>query len=384
MFKFFMKNQHDVTDPQVRKKYTYIAGTVGIIVNFLLFVTKLSVGLIVGSIAIMADGFNNLADTASSVVTVVGVKLSQLPADKEHPYGHGRLEYVAALIVAFLVMFVGFQLGTASVGRILNPEPVTFDVASLILLGVSVLAKVWLSRFNIKVGNRINSAPLRAAGVDSLGDVLVSGGVLVSFALAPVLNFPIDGFMGAAVALFILYMGFKLVRETVSPLLGEAPDKEMVDQIHERIKDYQYVIGSHDLHFHNYGVGRVMATMHVEFAGCDDLLEMHDILDKAERDLSREFGIHLVIHMDPVATLSEEAKAVKKHLRQLISGHPCILSVHDFRLIQKTVVFDLDINAKCLNKEITEDSLRLEVQHSLKGSFPDFDYIIATDRQYID
>jgi len=388
MFKFFIKNHQEVGDPIVRKQYTYVAGTVGIIVNFLLFVTKLSVGVLAGSIAIMADGFNNLSDTASSAVTVVGIKLSHLPADKEHPYGHGRLEYVAALIVAFLVLLVGFQLGSASVTRIFNPEPVTFDMVSLLLLGVSVLAKVWLSSFNIKVGKKINSTPLKAAGVDSLGDVLISGGVLISFALSPFLDFSIDGFMGAAVALFILYMGFKLVMETVSPLLGEAPDKEIVDKILEEIQKYPYVVGAHDLHFHNYGVGRVMATMHVEFAGCNDLLEMHDIVDKAERELSQAFEMHLVIHMDPVSTLSEEAKSVKSYLHQIISTHPCILSMHDFRSLQtsekKTLVFDLDIDAHCLTKEVTENTIRIEVYDSLKQQFPDFEYMIATDRQYID
>lgn len=383
-----IKNSNETESPQVRKSYTYLAGVVGMVVNFLLFAMKVAVGFFVGSIAIMADGFNNLSDMASSAVTVVGIRLSQMPADKEHPYGHGRLEYIAALIVAFLVMLVGFQLGQSSIGRIINPTVVTFDMISFALLFLSVLAKLWLSRFSMNIGKKIHSAPLKAAGVDSLGDVLLTGTVLISFALSPFLTYSIDGYVGILVAIFILYMGYKLVRETISPLLGEAPAKEIVQGIHEKIKTYPYVVGSHDLHFHNYGVGRVMATLHVEFAGCNDLMEMHDIVDQAEREISKEFNLHLVIHMDPVSQLSEEALAMKRHLNRFIATHPVILSMHDFRMLQtsepKTVVFDLDIDASKLSKEVTEESVHQEVTENLLENFPDFNCLIAVDRQYLD
>ena len=382
------KHQGDVRDVKVRAQYTYRAGTVGMALNFLLFGVKLAIGLLAGSIAILADGFNNLSDMASSAITVIGIKLSNLPADREHPYGHGRLEYIAALIVAFLVMTVGFQLGQSSITRIFNPEPVTFERVSFILLAVSILAKVWMSLYNTKIGNLIDSAPLKAAGVDAFGDVLISSTVLISFSLAPVLSVSLDAYAGVLVAGFILYMGYKLIRETVSPLLGEAPDKEMVAKIHEKIRTYEYVVGAHDLHFHNYGVGRVMATLHVEFAGCNDLMVIHDILDQAERDISKEFGLHLVIHMDPVSQLSEEAQEIKRHLKRYIATHPVILSIHDFRMLQtpetETVAFDLDVNALGLSKDVTEDSLRSDVAAYLKLAFPNFDYIITVDRQYLD
>ncbi|MCL1950090.1 MAG: cation diffusion facilitator family transporter [Turicibacter sp.] len=389
IIKKFIKDSENTTDHTVRKQYTYFAGTVGMIVNFSLFSMKLAVGLAVGSVAIIADGFNNLSDMLSSAVTVVGIKLSQLPADKEHPYGHGRFEYIAALIVAFLVMMVGFQLGQHSFTRILHPQSISFDLVSFILLFVSVFAKWWLSRFNVGIGAKINSAPLKAAGVDSLGDVLISGTVLLSFAIAPFLSYSIDGWAGLIVAVFIICMGFKLIQETISPLLGEAPNKEIVDGIMARIKTYPYVIGAHDLHFHNYGVGRVMLTMHVEFAGCNDLLEIHDILDLAEREISHDFDVHLVIHMDPVSKLSDEAKEIHKHVVKYITQNKeHLVSVHDFRVLKtsdvKTIAFDLDVNANNLTKSITEESIRAQLHDHLRSCFKDYEFIIAVDRQYVE
>lgn len=277
-------------------------------VNLLLFSIKLTVGLIVTSIAVIADAFNNLSDAASSIVTILGFKISKMPADKEHPFGHGRMEYISALIVAFMVMLVGMQFVKSSFERILNPEKVTFELIPFLLLVVSILLKVWLSIFNRYMGNKINSSALKAASVDALGDVFTSSCVVLSLLAAKYTDFPIDGYAGIVVALVILYSGFSLIKETISPLLGEAPSPELVESINSSLLSYDYITGVHDLIIHNYGVGKFMATIHAEIPADINILKIHNIVDKAEREISKKLGIMLFIHMDPVSNDNEEEK----------------------------------------------------------------------------
>ena len=284
--KLFIKNYDQLEREEVRTQYVYIAGIIGILANILLFIVKFSVGVLTGSIAVMADAFNNFSDTASSVITMIGVKLANLPADKEHPHGHGRLEYLSALLVAFMVMLVGVQFIKSSVERILNPSVIQFEIMSFILLAISVVVKLWLSRFNKVMGEKVNSSALKAASVDALGDVFTSSTVLISFLAARFTSFPVDGYAGVLVAGFILYAGYTLVKETISPLLGEAPDEELVNDIYERILSYDLITGAHDLVIHNYGVGRIMASIHAEIPADQDIMTIHDVIDQAEREIS--------------------------------------------------------------------------------------------------
>ena len=384
LIKKFVKNSEDIKNHEVRSLYTYFAGIIGMLINFVLFLIKLSIGTFVGSIAIVADGFNNLSDTASSAITMIGIKLANAPADKNHPYGHGRIEYISALAVSALVMLVGFQLAWSSIGRVLNPVPITFSWLSFSLLLISIFFKLWLSLFNKKVGERINSSALKAAGVDAFGDVLVSSTVLVSFVIAPFMPFAIDGFIGIGVAIFILYMSFNLIGETVSPLLGEAPDTDLVEAIHEKIKTYPHILGVHDLVIHNYGVGRIMATIHVEFLATLDIMEIHEIIDQAERELSDELNIQLVIHMDPVSVETDEIKVIKQTLKQIFEENSIIISMHDFRVNHqgenKKISFDLLIDGNQLTKENTAESIKEEVTNKVYQKYPDYECMIIVDK----
>ena len=386
LIKHLIKNSDEAQNEMVRQRYVYVAGIIGILANLLLFIIKFSVGILAGSIAVTADAFNNFSDTASSVVTIIGVKLANRPADKEHPHGHGRIEYISALIVAFMVMLVGVQFIQSSISRILNPSDVTFEWISFGLLAISVVVKFWLSRFNKQMGETINSNALKAASVDALGDVFTSSTVLLSFLVARFTSFPIDGYAGVLVACFILYAGYTLVKETISPLLGEAPDEELVSQIYNKLLSYHHITGAHDLMIHNYGVGRIIASIHAEIPADIDVMTIHDIIDEAERQISDELNIHLVIHMDPVCIETEEIKMMKGELEQIIKQHPVIMSMHDFRIIghepNKNLIFDLVIDGSKLTKELTEEKIKQEVIDKIQTDHPTYRCIIVIDRMY--
>lgn len=386
LIKKFIKNSDEIQREEVRSQYVYMAGIVGILTNILLFGIKFSVGFLTGSIAVMADAFNNFSDMASSVITMVGVKLANRPADKEHPHGHGRLEYISALIVAFMVMLVGVQFIQSSLERVLKPSPIIFEYVSFCLLAGSVLVKIWLSRFNKVMGEKVNSSALKAASVDALGDVFTSSTVLLSFLAAKFTPLPVDGYAGVLVACFILYAGYSLVKETISPLLGEAPDEALVNEIYERILSYDHITGVHDLIIHNYGVGRVMASIHAEIP-CDiDIMTIHDIIDQAEREVSEALSLHLVIHMDPVSLETEEIILMKSELESIIEKHPIILSMHDFRIIghepNKNLVFDLVVDGSKLNKNVTEDQIKEEVIEKIHQNHPTYRCVIVIDKVY--
>ncbi|MCU7192390.1 cation diffusion facilitator family transporter [Turicibacter sanguinis] len=385
--KLFIKNYDQLEREEVRTQYVYIAGIIGILANILLFIVKFSVGVLTGSIAVMADAFNNFSDTASSVITMIGVKLANLPADKEHPHGHGRLEYLSALLVAFMVMLVGVQFIKSSVERILNPSVIQFEIVSFILLAISVVVKLWLSRFNKVMGEKVNSSALKAASVDALGDVFTSSTVLISFLAARFTSFPVDGYAGVLVAGFILYAGYTLVKETISPLLGEAPDEELVNDIYERILSYDLITGAHDLVIHNYGVGRIMASIHAEIPADQDIMTIHDVIDQAEREISEALKLHLVVHMDPVCIETDEIKEMKRELDKIIATHPAILSMHDFRIIghepTKNLVFDLVVDGSKLTKELTEDQIKDAVITQIRQSHPTYRCVIVIDKAYL-
>lgn len=384
----FIKNNEDISNEKVRGKYIFLGGLVGILSNFLLFIIKLSVGLITSSIAIMADAFNNLSDAGSSIITIVGFKLSDKPADAEHPFGHGRIEYISALIVSFMVMLVGFQFVKSSLERIFNPVDIKFEIIPFVLLLISIFVKVWLSSFNKFVGNKIDSSALKAASADALGDVFTSSCVAISFLASKFTSFPIDGYLGTLVALFILYSGFSLTKETLNPLLGEAPDPELVQKIQDMVLSYDNITGVHDLIIHNYGPCRCMASIHAEVP-CDiSIMEIHEIIDKAEREISEKLKIYLVIHMDPIAIEDEEVKKDFNMVCDIIEKDERIKSIHDFRVVGqgevKNLLFDIVIDSEKMFKTMTKhETLINEINKAVKEIHPKYNCIITVDNDYL-
>ncbi|MBE6087588.1 MAG: cation transporter [Clostridium beijerinckii] len=381
----FVKDNSNVKDDKVRNSYGMLGGIIGIVVNIILFIIKLSVGLIVSSIAIMADAFNNLSDAASSLITILGFKLSNKPADREHPFGHGRIEYLSALIVAFMVMVVGLQFIKSSFERIVNPSPVIFELVSFILLIVSIFFKIWLSRFNKFVGEKINSSALKASSADALGDVFTTTCVAISFLASKFTSFPIDGYIGMFVALFIVYAGFNLVKDTINPLLGEAPDPELVESIERMVLSYDNILGSHDLIVHNYGPGKCMASIHAEIPGNINVVDIHEVIDKAEREISKALKIYLVIHIDPICIIEGEVKEAYDEILSIIEKYDYIESIHDFRVVGegdiKNLIFDVVIEP---SKElsITDTELINIISEGVKKYHPSYSCVITIDKHY--
>lgn len=382
----FIKDSDNTTDDKVRNSYGILGGIVGIIINFLLFLIKISVGLLSSSIAIIADAFNNLSDAASSVITIVGFKMASKPADKEHPFGHGRIEYISALIVAFMVMLVGLQFIKSSITRIISPEPVNFEIIPFVLLLISIGLKFWLSGFNKFIGNKINSSALKAASIDALGDVFTSITVSISFLASKFTSIPIDGFIGLIVAGFIVYSGFSLIKETLNPLLGEAPDPELVKDINKMVLSYEHITGVHDLIIHNYGPGKCMASIHAEIPASIDIMKIHEVIDKAEREISKKLKIYLVIHMDPICVIEGEVKKAHDEILKLIDEYDYIDSIHDFRIVgegsYKNLIFDLVLN-NSLKISFNDDDIINAVSSRVKLIHPEYNCIITLDKHYL-
>lgn len=387
LIKKFIANYSDVKNKKVREKYGYLGGIVGIVVNLLLFGVKFTVGLIVNSIAVTADAFNNLSDVGSSLVTIFGFKLSSKPADREHPFGHGRIEYISGLIVAFLVLMVGFEFVKSSFDRIKNPTPVEFSFVPFILLLISILFKVWLSRFYKNIGGKINSSALQASGVDALSDVVSSSTVAFSLLISRYTSLPIDGYIGMAVSAVILYAGYNLIKDTLNPLLGTAPDKELVESIQQLLLNYEHIDGTHDLLVHNYGPGRIIASIHAEVPLNISVVKIHEVIDRAEKEISAELDIYLVIHMDPITTDDQEILEAKEELAEALKAFPLIKSFHDFRVVgegkNKNLIFDVVIDA---DHELTaEEELKIQkdINAELKKSHPNHNAIVTVDKDYL-
>ncbi len=387
LIKTFVKDNEKVDNIKVRNAYGNLAGAIGIIVNVLLFAIKLSVGLLAGSVAVMADAFNNLSDAASSIITIIGFKLANKPADAEHPFGHGRIEYISALIVSFLVMLVGLQFVKSSLERITNPATVKFEVIPFLLLLVSIFFKLWLSKFNKSIGHRINSSALKAAATDALGDVFTSSTVVISFLLAKFTQFPLDGYIGVFVACAIIYSGYGLIKETLNPLLGEAPDPVLVSNISDMVMYYENINGIHDLVVHNYGPGRIMASIHAEIPSDIDVMTIHHIIDTAEREISKKLNIYLVIHMDPICVDTDEIVDARKVVEDVLKTYPSVKSLHDFRVVGendiKNLIFDIVVNPQDLNDCFTKEKLAKFIERDIKKLHPQFNCVITVDIEMI-
>lgn len=383
LVKKFIKDYKNTKQPAVRVKYALLSGIVGIISNVFLFVTKLVVGMIFQSIAVTADAVNNLTDAGSSVITLVGFKLSSKPADEEHPYGHARIEYVTGFIVSVVIILLGIELIKTSFQKILNPNPINFSYLTVAALIVSILIKLWQGLFYKNLGRRIESAALAATGQDSMNDVISTATVLVAIVFSKLTNIQIDGYMGVAVALFILYSGGQLVLETLNPLLGLAPDPTLVADIEKEILSYEGVLGIHDLMVHSYGPGKLFASVHVEVAAEGDLLASHDMIDNIEREVSDKFNLSLVIHMDPLATNDERVNELRGQVTEIIDLIDQDLSMHDFRVVyghtHSNLIFDIVVPTKF---EVSDKELKETIDREIKKIDSTFNSVITIDKNY--
>lgn len=366
LIRFFVKDHHSTQSPAVRSAIGSLAGTVGIICNVFLFLIKLVAGLLSGSVSIIADAVNNLTDASSSLVTVLGFRLARQPADRDHPYGHGRYEYLSGLAVAALILVLGAELVQSAVGRIFSPTPVEFTALTAAILLLSMLIKLWMSLSFNRVGTQIDSSALRAAGVDARNDVLASASVLLGCLAERYLSWTIDGWIGLAVATFILYSGWQVAKETVSPLLGQQADRALVDNITRLILSHDKVLGIHDLLIHDYGPSQCFASVHVEISADEDPLEGHEIIDHIERDALAELNVNLVIHYDPVVLGDRKQAKLRSAVEQIITELDPRLAIHDFRLVRSsgrnTLVFDLEVP---YDLELSREELEQQINEAL-------------------
>lgn len=383
LIRLFVKNYEDTKAPEVRSAYGRLSGMVGILCNVLLFAVKFFLGSVTSSVAITADAFNNLGDASSGIVSLFGFKMASRPADEEHPYGHARYEYLAGLTVCVLIMVIGVELFKESFVKIIHPKPVVFSWVSIGVLVIAIGVKLWLAIFNRTIGNRIHSQTLLATAADSRNDVIATGTVILATVLSHVTKLELDGYMGLCVAVFILYSGVGLIRETLDPILGKAADKELVEEIEKKIMGYPGVLGTHDLMIHDYGPGRQFGSVHVEVAAEEDVLVSHDMVDNIERDFLKELNIHLIVHMDPIVTKDESVKNLRHWLSlEVKKVHPD-LTVHDVRVVPGTthtnVIFDCVV-PRGLNR--TDAEIKAEIAERVRTAYPDYYCVITVDHSY--
>ena len=385
LFRKFIRNYEDVKNPEVRDQYGKVAGIVGILSNTLLCVMKIAAGLLSGSIAIVADAVNNLADASSSLITLIGFKLAAMPEDKEHPYGHARIEYLAGLLVSVIIIVVGLELGKSSVDKILHPTPTEFSLTVVIVLLLAIGMKIWQAMFNVTAGKKISSMTLIATGTDSRNDVIATTAVLISLLIGHFCNLQVDGYMGLLVAAFILWSGISLVRETVSPLLGEAPDPALVKEIEEIAMQHDGVLDIHDLAVHNYGPGKVFASLHAEVDAAVDVMVSHDMIDNIEHEVAKKLHISCTVHMDPVNVSDPNREPLKQILSDAIAKMDGVSNFHDLRLVpgptHTNVVFDVAIAPDC---RLSGEEIQKKLADAVSAYNPSFCTVIEFDRSYVD
>ena len=381
--KRFIKNYNDYANPKVRVAYGVLCGAVGIFFNILLCISKITVGILSGSIAVTADAFNNLSDAFSSVITIVGFKMSEKAPDSEHRFGHGRFEYIAGLIVSIIIIIMGFELAKTSIEKIIAPENITFDMISSVILFISILVKVYMFIYNKSIGKKLNSPAMDVAAHDSLSDAAATTAVLLSIIFFKLTNINIDAYCGMAVSGFILYSGCGAAKETINPLLGEAADEQTVQKIKEIITQYPDIIGMHDLIIHNYGAGRMMVTFHAEVDYRQNILEMHDEIDNIERHISRDLNCNTTIHMDPIITDNEELNKLKTKVEIFLHSIDENISMHDFRIVAGTthtnLIFDVVLP---YDSKISAGELKKKTSEFVKDLDGNYYAVINMDTLY--
>ena len=385
LVRLFIKDCDNVTDPAVRERYGILSGAVGIVLNLLLSAGKLFAGLMTGSISITADAFNNLSDAGSSVVTLVGFKLAGQKADDGHPFGHGRMEYLAGLLVSLMILLVGVELGRSSIGKILHPEEVDFSLVSTGILAASILVKLWMGQFNRGLGRKIGSAAMAATAADSLSDAVATAAVLAGTLVNRFAHVNIDGWVGLAVAVFILRSGWGAAKDTINPLLGESPDPELVKQLRELVLSHPQVVGMHDLIIHDYGPGRRLCSFHAEVPQDADILDAHDAIDHIEREIKEKFGIETTVHMDPIATADEKVNQLRRQVADLARVVEPEMTIHDFRVVRgpthTNVIFDAVVPHKC---RLTDEEVLQRLRQAVSALDPTYQAVIQIDRAYVE
>ncbi len=379
----FIHNWENTGDLSVRKSYGKLSGVLGIICNLVLFSLKLLSGILSGSVAVLSDAFNNLSDMGSSVVSLIGTTAASRHADEEHPFGHGRFEYIASLIVSFIIMLVGFELLKTSAVKIFHYEKLAFSWLSFIVLSFSIFVKLWLFVANRKIGRAVDSVVIRAAAQDSLNDVYATGAVLLSMVLGIFLDFPVDGLMGVGISILIMFSGYRIARDTITILLGTPPDPAMVDEICKTVMAQSCITGVHDLIIHDYGPGRCMASIHAEVPENGDIVMIHEVIDATERSIQSELGVHIVIHMDPVSVAEERVRQVQMMVLSCARSINAEFSIHDFRMTDGeqiiNLIFDLEVPYSLSPEE--REQVACELNRLLKEKDARFNTVIQVENK---
>ncbi|MBQ9868231.1 MAG: cation transporter [Ruminococcus sp.] len=383
LIRLFVRDSNNIKDAAVRVRYGYLGSVTGIVLNILLFAGKLIAGIISGAISVTADAFNNLSDAGSSIVSLVGFKMAAQPADEEHPFGHGRMEYVSGLIISFLILLMGFELAHESVLKMISPKDIRFSWLTLCILIASVLVKLWMGLFNLTLGKRINSTSMKATAADSISDCISTSAVIVAMLVFYFAGVNIDSIIGLLVALFILYNGVKTFRESLTPLLGTKPDKEFVDEITAAVEKYPDIVGTHDLIVHDYGVGNLIISMHAEVPMQMEFNAAHELVDMIEDELKKKYNCLVTIHMDPVAINDERVMAVKAQVSEVVRNIDSRMSIHDFRMTdgrdRVNLIFDLVVP---FGLGMTDAQVRENVSARVSALDKAYCCVISIDREY--
>ena len=383
LVKKWIKDSENVTSSEVRKKYGELSGIIGIILNVILSLGKLVVGILFSGISVMADAVNNLTDAGSSIVTLVGFRLSSRPADREHPFGHERIEYITGLIISFIILMLGLELVRSSAEKIFSPEPLEFSMATVIILVVSILTKLWMYRFNRKLGKKISSDALLATAADSISDVSATSAVLISLLISYFTSWNLDGYMGVLVALMIMWTGIGVMRKTLNSLLGEAPDGKVVEKIENLVLQNEKVLGIHDLIVHNYGPNRFFASVHAEVSASEDILESHDAIDNIEREALERYDIILTIHLDPIETDNEAVNELRCFTAEAVRSVDERLSMHDFRVVigqtHSNLIFDVVMP---IPFDRSEEEVAKAIETKIKERDPKLNAVMRIDSSY--
>ncbi|MBO7273290.1 MAG: cation transporter [Clostridia bacterium] len=382
--RLFVKNHKDATNPAVRTAYGTMVSITGIILNLILFTAKFVVGSLFGAISIVGDAVNNLSDAGTQIISLISFRIAAKPADREHPFGHARIEYVTSMIVSFLVMLVGFELFKSSIAQIFSPElPDSSPIAIIVLIG-SMLCKLWLGLFNRTIGKRIDSSVMRATAADSLSDVFATGAVLVATVLPMIftnMNWNPDAYMGVIVAVLIIVAGFRILNESKNAILGEAPSEEIVKQITDVVDKYEGALGIHDMVVHNYGPGRIIASLHIEVDGSVDVFQTHDMIDTIEKELREACGIEATIHMDPIVTDDEQVNALRHKTAEAVKKiHPS-MHIHDFRFVagatHTNLIFDVVVPFEV---KMSDAEVKAAVAEKVKEIDPTYCVVLNVDQ----
>lgn len=383
LVKLFYGEMNMSDEKAVRRAYGTACSGAGIGFNVLLFAGKLIAGMLSGSVAIVSDAFNNLSDAGSSIISLVGFKLSNKKSDPQHPFGHGRLEYISGLCVSFLIILMGVELGKASIEKIIEPAQVKFSLLTATILAASILVKLYMALYNSRIGKRLNAVTMKAMAKDSLSDAVATGVVLMSMIVAKLANIAIDGYCGVVVAAFILFTGITAARDTISPLLGQKPDSEFIEEVMRIVNAHKEIIGTHDLVVHDYGPGRLMITLHAEVDADMDILVAHDAVDNIENELREKLGCSAVVHMDPIVTDDAETNATREEIKRVVSNIDSRMTIHDFRMVpgptHTNVIFDVAVP---FDTDMDDDELRKILGARIRDVDSKLNAVIEIDKCY--